>query len=134
MAKKAAPAPAPALDRKGLGDALELKKLLEQRSAGGGGFQASTAASQAKAAPSGASPAGGAAKPDRPAPLDRLSGTLAERHRDNLLRDIESLETQGDVLSWARAAGAEIDRLPGDMQGVVRAAFATRQSMIGGMS
>lgn len=115
-------------------DALTLKKVLEQRSGA-----ASGAAPQgdvpAKAAPpqQGDRATGGAAQQPARYALPRLTGLLAERHRDNLIKQIAQLETPGDLLGWARDGDAEIARLPDAMAETVRAEFNSRQNTIKGM-
>lgn len=112
-------------------DALELRKILEQRSGVGGGVATSTDTTRAKAAPPQQGQAGGAAERERPEPLiQNLTGTLADRHCQNLIRQISELETQSDLLYFGKDADAEISRLPADMQERVRSEFNTRQSII----
>ncbi|MDB5606677.1 MAG: hypothetical protein JWP25_3577 [Bradyrhizobium sp.] len=62
--------------------------------------------------------------------LPPLTGLLAERHRDNLVRQIGTLDTVGDMLGWARDGVAEINRLPEAMAESVRAEFNSRQNRI----
>lgn len=116
-------------------DALELKKILETRS----GAVASTSppasdeGARAKAAPpqQGETTLGGAVPPVKRLPA--LTGLLAERHRDNLVRQIGSLDTPNDLLAWARDGDAEIARLPDAMAELVRGEFNARQNTIKGM-
>lgn len=116
-------------------DALELRKILEKRS----GVVASVAASDESARAKAAAPQhgdtnlGAAAQPTAQAvryALPKLTGLLAERHRDNLIKQINQLETPGDLLGWARDGDAEIARLPDAMADEVRATFNSRRNRI----
>jgi phage recombination protein Bet len=120
-------------------DALELKKILETRSgavAGHSAGPASDESSRASSAPSqhGENNMGGAGSPTSwpkaEGKLPKLTGLLADRHRDNLVRQIGSLETAGDLLGWARDGVAQINRLPEPMAEAVRAEFNSRQNRI----
>lgn len=116
-------------------DAHGLKKELERRSDVSGVSQLQHDNS-VKAPASQQQQSGTASKPtvkNGASDAPRLTGRLAERHRDNLLRDIDNLESSSDLLLWARDADAQISRLPDDMQETVRAAFSSRQSVIKGM-
>jgi phage recombination protein Bet len=114
-------------------DALELRKILEKRSgvtsgaAPQGDVPAKAAASQ-----QGERDTGAAAQPSRTVQpkLTRLTGLLAERHRDNLIRQIAQLETQSDLLYFGKDANEEIERLPSDMQEGVRSEFSARQRRV----
>lgn len=92
---------------------------------------------RAKAAPSqhGGNDLGGAAAPTAATKSDvpKLAGLLAERHRDNLIKQIATLETMGDLSGWAKDGNAEIARLPDAMADIVRAEFNSRQNTIKGM-
>lgn len=131
-------------------DALELKRILEFRSgavASRPTEPASDEGTRAHAAPlqHGENNMGGAVapvqtfeeknlarereKPSRGA-LSKLTGLLAERHRDNLVRQIGSLDTANDMLGWARDGVPEINRLPEVMAEAVRAEFNSRQNRI----
>lgn len=119
-------------------DALELKKILETRSGAVASRltePASDESTRAHAAPlqHGENNMGGAVAPvsktGQPK-LPPLSGLLAERHRDNLVRQIGQLETGKDLQYFAKGAEAEIGRLPSDMQEAVRSEFNTRQHTI----
>jgi phage recombination protein Bet len=125
-------------------DALELKKILETRSGAvaSNSPPASDEGTRAKAAPSqhGETNMGGAASPATKtvrAPisgaLPKLTGAIAERHRDNLIRQIGQLETPGDLLGWARDGDSEIARLPDAMAELVRGEFNSRSNTIKGM-
>lgn len=118
-------------------DALELKKILETRS----GVTGATAA-QGDVPAKAASPQPGEQDTGRGGPanstpareaLPKLTGLLAERHRDNLVKQIAQLETPGDLLGWARDGDAEIARLPDAMAEFVRGEFNARQNTIKGM-
>lgn len=113
-------------------DALELKKVLEKRSGVSGG-SAPSGDTQAKAAPPQQGTAGGAASPSRPKEIAKLSGTLADRHRDNLMRQISQLETMHDLFAFGQDAEAEIGRLPDPMAEAVRVEFNSRQNTVKGM-
>lgn len=115
-------------------DALELKKVLETRSGVASGA-ASAGDTRAKAAPSQEeTTGGGAARRASAGPrVEKLTGLLADRHRDNLLKQIGQLDTVNDLLSFARDAEAEIGRLPDAMAEAVRVEFATRQHTLKGM-
>jgi phage recombination protein Bet len=120
-------------------DALELKKILETRSGAVAGRSTEPSADEsarASAAPSqhGETNMDGAAPPASKQPkreaLPKLTGLLAERHRDNLIKQIGTLETNGDMLAFARDGNAEINRLPEPMAEAVRAEFNSRQNRI----
>jgi phage recombination protein Bet len=119
-------------------DALELKKILDLRSgavAGGPTEPSRDESARASPAPSqhGENNMGGAGSPASKTgqpKLPPLTGLLAERHRDNLARQIGSLETNGDLLGWARDGVAQINRLPEAMAEAVRAEFNSRQNRI----
>lgn len=115
-------------------DALELKKVLEKRSGVAGGT-APADDTRAKAAPPkhGEPDNGGAASPAKPKALTKLDGTLAERHRDNLMRQISQLDSMGDLAAFSRDAETEIGRLPDEMADAVRASFNSRQHTVKGM-
>lgn len=99
------------------------------------GAVASAAASdegtRAKAAPSqhGDSDMGGAAQPTSTIE-NGLTGEAAEKLRNALIRDIESLNTSGDLLVWSRDARAQIARLPRAMATEVEAKFNSRKTSI----
>jgi hypothetical protein len=99
---------------------------------------ASDESTRANAAPSqkGETDMGGAASPASRAAagkvLPKLTGTLAERHRDNLIRQIGTLDTSSDLLIWARDGNAEIARLPDAFAEAVRAEFNSRSNTIKG--
>lgn len=120
-------------------DAFELKKILEQRS---GATQPSTPAPGSEGARATAAPphndpdSGGAAKPQRPARkpyVEKLTGLLAETHRNNLIKQIGTLETSSDLAYWLKEGEGQIARLPDEMAEKVRAEFNSRQSTIKGM-
>jgi hypothetical protein len=119
-------------------DALELKKILETRSGAVAGGRSAEPASDEGARASAAPPQqrgpdmGGAAPPSS-SKLLPLTGLLAERHRDNLIRQIGTLETPNELLSWAKDGNAEINRLPEGMVEAVRVEFNSRQNTIKGM-
>jgi phage recombination protein Bet len=113
-------------------DALELKKILEQRSAVTGAQAGDTSGAKAASPNHGDTDTGGAA--ERTAAKEKmfpqLEGTLAERHRDNLISQIVQLDSASDLLYFGRDADAEISRLPDHMQERVRAEFNSRQSTV----
>lgn len=113
-------------------DALELRRVLETRSgavavraAGDEGSRASAAAPQ-----HGETDMGAAARPAAGRNLPKLTGLLAERHRDNLIRQIGQLETSSDLLYFGKDADEEIARLPSDMAEKVRFEFNARQRTV----
>jgi hypothetical protein len=119
-------------------DALELRKILETRSGvtNGAAPQGDTTRATAAAPPiEGERDTGAAAQHARAAKASapKLQGLLAERHRDNLIRQIGTLDTPNDLLSWARDGDAEIGRLPEPMAEKVRAEFNSRQNIVKGM-
>lgn len=116
-------------------DALELKKILEQRSGVASGAASQGDTPRAKAAPpqQGDSDTGGAAQRTVRHPAPKLQGLLAERHRDNLIRQIATLETMNDLLAWSRDGEAEVARLPDAMAEFVRGEFNARQNTVKGM-
>jgi len=116
-------------------DALELKKLLEQRSGVAGVRAAAGEDTRAKAASPqhGDTDKGGAARPAREKAFKKLDGTLADRHRDNLIRQIHQLDEPNDFIAWAREGNAEIERLPDVMADEVRAEFNSQQNRVKGM-
>lgn len=113
-------------------DALELRKILEQRS--GAVAAASDEGARAKAAPlqHGDPDTGGAAQPSSTIE-NGLTGDAAEKLRNALIRDIESMNTSGDLLVWSRDARAQIARLPRAMATHVEAKFKERQAQVTGV-
>lgn len=115
-------------------DALELRKILEKRSGAVASAAASDEGNRAKAAPPqhGDPDTGGAAEPSRTVkhPAPKLQGLLAERHRDNLIRQIGQLETKNDILYFGKDADEQIERLPSDMADQVAREFASRQKRV----
>jgi putative phage-type endonuclease len=99
--------------------------VVAERSAGDEGARANAAPPQ-----QGETTLGGAASPTRKQKLPTLTGLLAERHRENLIKQIGQLETKNDLLYFSKDADAEIDRLPSDMAEAVRSEFNTRQHTI----
>lgn len=116
-------------------DALELRKILEQRSRSDVANAPSTPSAisgddLAKAAPPqpGEIDTGGAAQPDA------LIGDAAQRLRNALLRDIGTLGSSGDLAIWVRDARPQIARLPRPMIAEVEASFKERQAQVSGAS
>jgi hypothetical protein len=108
-------------------DALELKKILEQRSAT---VTPSRDDVREKAAPSesteaGSGPDNGAAA-SKPAP-SVLNGEEAEKLRAALLIDLAQLRTRKDFDTWARDAKAHIARLPDQMRSEVESELDHRR-------
>jgi hypothetical protein len=108
-------------------DALELKKILEQRSAT---VTPSRDDVREKAAPSesteaGSGPDNGAAA-SKPAP-SVLTGEEAEKLRAALLIDLAQLRTRKDFDTWARDAKAHIARLPDQMRSEVESELDHRR-------
>lgn len=118
-------------------DALTLKKILETRSGAVASAAASDEGSRAKAAPPqhGDTDMGGAAQPAKQvqSKLPKLTGLLAERHRDNLIRQIRSLDAPNDFPAWGRDGEAGVARLPDAMAEEVRAEFASCKNRVGEM-
>lgn len=119
-------------------DALELKKTLEQRSAGAKPVAPAVAsASQGGAADQPASPApisipaqGGAGEP-----IDQVGrGRTVEANRGRLkmalLAEIEALALMTDCFTFARGLETRIATLPPQDQADVRAAFARKQQQL----
>lgn len=117
-------------------DALELKKILEQRSGVTGGAAPHGDTTRAKAASpqQGEQDKGAAAQRTTVKhPSPKLQGLLAERHRDNLIRQIGTLDTTNDLLGWGVEGNAQIDRLPDLMAEQVRGEFNARSNTVKGM-
>jgi phage recombination protein Bet len=115
-------------------DALELKKILEQRSGAVAVRAAGDEGTRAKAAPPqhGDSDKGGAAPPSSTVE-NGLTGEAPEKLRNALIRDIGTLDTSGDLLVWSRDARAQIARLPRPMATQVEAKFKERQAQVTGV-
>lgn len=103
-------------------DALELKKILEQRSGVVAG-RPSDEGARAKAAPSQQRDpdTGGAASPSNKVVPGALTGEAALKLKNTLLGDIRQLKTANDFVSWPKGARVHIDRLPTDMQAEIEA-------------
>lgn len=116
-------------------DALELRRILEQRSGVGTGVASgSDDTTRAKAAPPhhGETNAGGAAEREHSAP-DALTGQDAVKLKGALLTDIRQLASAADFLSWANGARAHLDRLPADMRAEVDTEFQRCQGYVLGV-
>lgn len=122
-------------------DALELRKELEKRSGAVANADHSDEGTRAMAAAPqhGDTNLGAAAQPARqqqPAAarneVPKLAGLLAERHRDNLIKQIATLETKNDLFYFSKDADEQIGRLPADMQEKVRSEFNARQHTVMG--
>jgi putative phage-type endonuclease len=98
--------------------------------AGSHAAHASDESARANAAPpqQGETNMGGAAAPAKKLPP--LTGLLADRHRDNLVRQIGQLETANELLYFGKDAKEQIARLPDHMQEPVRSEFSARQRTI----
>jgi phage recombination protein Bet len=113
-------------------DALELKKLLEQRSgtvtpapqtSGRDGVQEEAAPS--KSIETDLDPDNGAAN-SKSLPT-ALSGQEAEKLRANLLIDLAQLRSPSDFETWGRDAKGHLERLPDQMRAEVEAELSRRR-------
>jgi phage recombination protein Bet len=114
-------------------DALELRKILEQRSGAVAVRAAGDEGTRATAAPPqhGETDMGGAAQPANTVP-GALTGREAFQLKSRLLTDLRQLTTVNDFLSWARSARVHINRLPADMQQEIDTEFQRCQGHIQG--
>lgn len=109
------------------GDALELRKILEQRSGAAGSDAGESTRAKAASPQHGDSDKGEAAQS-----FGAMTGQEAFKLKTSLITDIRKLTTIGDCLSWAKDARVHIDRLPEDMRVEVGTEFQLHQSHISG--
>jgi len=114
-------------------DALELKKILEQRSGATAGVATGDGAARAKAASpdQGEIDAGEAAERTAEIPAV-LKGQEAFKLKTELLAELRKLVKITDFLSWSTSARPRIDLLPTEMQLEIATEFQHCQSHIGG--
>ena len=112
-------------------DALELRKILEQRSGAAGSDASEGTRAKAASPQHGDSDKGEAARSSKELP-GAVSGQDAFKLKTSLTTDIRQLTTMGDCLSWARDARIQIDRLPADLRKEVETEFQLHQSHISG--
>jgi phage recombination protein Bet len=104
-------------------DALELRKILEQRSGATSGAAPQGDVPAKAAAPQlGDSDTGAAVQPTKLAP-GALTGELALKLKTRLLSDLPLLNSANDFSAWKRDAKVHVDRLPSDMQREIDAEF-----------
>lgn len=103
-------------------DALELRKILEQRSGVVAGRPNDEDTRVQAAPPQQREPdTGGAAAPQSKPVPGALTGEAALKLKNALLSDIRQLKTPNDFISWPKGARVHLDRLPTDMQAEIEA-------------